>query len=93
MTINGVKREILRLRRKLGEDERAFRAPPLDEDGLPLWDAASEPLTVEGYMRALGFEATEELTEPEADARDRLSPYRALFERLGREKAEEEPVR
>ena len=89
--IHGARREIQRLRRKLVEYERDFRAgaPPLDEDGMPVWDGC-EPLTVESYMKAMGFDPDEELTDEEADARVRLSPpYRDLFERLERDATEE----
>lgn len=89
MSLDGAKREITRLRRKLSEDARDFRAlaPPLDEDGLPCWDG-TPGLSLDGYTRALGDLPAEDLSAEELATRARLSPYSALFERLDREKAE-----
>jgi hypothetical protein len=80
--LHGARREIQRLRRKLVEDERDFRAaaPPLDEDGLPRWDGPGVPL--EGYERACGGAPDEELTPEELEVRDRLSPYIEVFANL-----------
>lgn len=91
MSLHGARRELKRLRDKLRADEKDFRAaaPPVDEHGLPDWDGAT-PLSVEGYMAALGFAPDEELTPPELAARHRLSPYIEVFERLDRAKAEKE---
>ncbi len=64
----------------------------MDADGLPRWDD-SEPLSVEGYMRAMGDSPDEDLSAEEAAARERLSPYREVFERLEEtEKARGEDV-
>lgn len=94
--IHGARREIHRLRARMAQEDREFRAeaPPLDEDGLPNWDG-SEPLSVESYRKAMGVSPDEELSDAELETRKRLSPYHALFQRMGREKAEEkgEPVR
>jgi hypothetical protein len=87
--MDGARREIQKLRLKLGERDFRGGAPPLDQDGLPRWDDA-EPLTTEGYMAALGFAPDEELTEPELAARHRLSPYAAVFEKLRRDATEKE---
>lgn len=95
MSLDGARREIKKLREKLRADERDFRAaaPPLDADGLPSWDAR-EPLTVDGYMRAMGFSPDEELTADELEARTRLSPFAEVFARLERDATEEEePVK
>ncbi len=90
MTMDGVKREIQRLRRKLVEDERDFRAaaPPLDQDGLPMWDGEGLPEDV--YERACGDLPDEELSGEELEARVRLSPFAEVFQRLDREEAEKE---
>lgn len=91
MSIDGARRELKRLREKLRAEDQTFKAaaPPLDEDGLPVWDGGV-PLTVEGYMRAMGFDPPDELTPEELEARARLGPYRAIFERL--DATEEETV-
>ncbi len=82
-------RRLRALERRIGDSDFKGSAPPLDPDGLPNWDD-SEPLSVESYMRALGFEPDEELSEAEADARSRLSPYAEVFEQLQRDETEEE---
>lgn len=86
--MDGVKREIRRLRRNL--DERDFRAgaPALDQDGLPMWDGG-EPLTTEGYAKALGDSLDSDLTPQELEARNRLGPYIEVFETLQRDENEE----
>lgn len=89
--MHGARLEIKRLRDRLAERDFRAGAPPLDPDGLPNWDG-SEPLTTEGYTKALGDSPDEDLSAEEAAARERLSPYREVFERLQRdatEKAEE----
>ncbi len=92
--MDDARRQIRRLRDKLLMEDGAFKAgaPPLDSEGLPMWDGC-EPLLVESYMRALGFEPDEELSEAEADARERLGPFAEVFETLQRdEKARGEDV-
>lgn len=84
MSTEALKREIKKLRDKMIERDFRAGAPPLDLDGLPNWDD-SEPLSVESYMRALGFEPDEELSEAEADARERLGPFAEVFETLQRD--------
>lgn len=84
-------RRLRALERRIG-DHGDFRlgAPPVDSEGLPVWDAR-EPLSLDGYARVLDGDIPDaELTAEERSARARLSPYRALFERLGREEAEKE---
>ncbi len=71
-------RRLRALERRIGDSDFKGSAPPLDADGLPNWDGC-EPLSVEGYMRALGFEPDEQLTDSERDARTRLAPYAHLF--------------
>ena len=84
--MDDARRQIRRLRDKLLMEDRAFKAgaPPLDSEGLPMWDGC-EPLSAEGYLRALGFSPEEELTDAERACRDRLSPYADLFEELRRD--------
>lgn len=79
MSMDAVRREIARLRVKLAQDDKDFAqgAPPLDEDGLPIWDG--ESLSIESYVRALGVEPSEELTDAERAARQRLAPYASVF--------------
>lgn len=86
-------RRLRALERRVGD--RGFNAggPPLDEDELPRWDD-SEPLGVDGYMKAVDLDLPDEaLTEAEAEARARLAPYASLFERLQRAETEEETVK
>lgn len=83
MSMGGARREIRRLRDKLRAEDKDFRAaaPPVDADGLPDWTGDS--LSVESYSRLLdGGVPDEELSEPEREARQRLSPYREVFSRL-----------
>lgn len=89
MSMDSVKREIQRLRRKLVEDERDFRAaaPPLDQDGLPMWDGEGLPEDV--YERACGDLPDEELTPEELEVRRRLAPYALVFALIEREATEE----
>lgn len=89
MSNDALKREIKRLRDRIVERDFRTAAPPLDEDGLPIW-GGGVPLTTEGYMRALGFDPPDALTEAELAARERLAPFASVFETLQR--AEEEPV-
>ena len=89
--IHGVKREIQKFRARIAQEDRDFAAaaPPVDEDGLPSWDG-SEPLSVAGYMKAMGFAPDEELSGEELETRERLSPYREIFETLQRDANEKE---
>lgn len=87
--MHGARREIRKLRLKLGERDFRGGAPPLDQDGLPRWDDA-EPLTIESYMRAMGFPPDAELTNAELAARQRLSPYAEVFQQLQRDATEKE---
>jgi hypothetical protein len=87
--MHGARLEIKRLRDKMIERDFRAGAPPLDADGLPIWDG-STPLTTEGFMKALGCSLDEELTEPELEARHRLSPYAEVFEQLQRDATEKE---
>jgi hypothetical protein len=91
MSNDVLKREIKRLRDRLVQRDFRAGAPPLDEDGLPVW-GDSEPLSVDGYTKALGPSPDEQLSAEELAARQHLSPYLEVFERLERdatEKAEE----
>ncbi len=89
--MDGARREINRLRARILERDFRAGAPPLDADGLPNW-GGSEPLSVEGYMTAMGFAPDAELTPQELATRERLSPYREVFSRLDEtEKAEVGP--
>jgi hypothetical protein len=87
--MHGARREIKRLRDRLVERDFRAGAPALDQDGLPVWDDG-EPLTTEGYAKALGDSPDSDLTDEELATRNRLSPYREVFSRL--ESSEEEPV-
>lgn len=90
--MDGARRELHRLRQKLRAEDREFRseAPPVDADGLPVWDGG-EPLSLHGYERALdGDLPNADLTAEELEARDRLVPYREVFDRLARDATEKE---
>lgn len=82
-------RRLRALERRVGDRAFTSGGPPLDSEGLPIWDG-SVPLTVESYMRAMGFSPDEELTETEVETRDRLSPYAEIFERLDQDATEED---
>lgn len=90
MSMHGARREIQKLRARIAQEDRDFvaAAPPVDSEGMPNWDG-STPLSAEGFMRAMGFAPDEELTEPELEARHRLSPYREIFARLDTTEEEE----
>ncbi len=91
MRMDGARREINRLRARILERDFRSAAPLLDEDGLPNW-SGGEPLTTEGYERACGDIPAERLSDEELEARNRLSPFREVFSRLGEtEKAEVGP--
>ncbi len=83
--MDGARREIRKLRLKLAERDFRAGAPPLDEDDLPMW-GGEEPLTTEGYAKALdqGVPA-EDLTPQELETRHRLAPYASVFSRLEEE--------
>lgn len=85
-SMDAARRELKRLRDKLRAEDREFRAsaPAVDSEGLPMWDAR-EPLSVEGYMKAMGFDPDEELTEDELETRRRLAPYASVFALLERD--------
>lgn len=88
--MGAMSRRLRALERRVG-GSREFRAgaPPVDEDGLPRWDD-SEPLGVDGYMKAVDLDLPDEaLTEAEAEARARLAPYASVFEQLARDENEE----
>lgn len=82
--MGAMNRRLRALERRVADRGFEAGAPPLDSEGLPIWDA-SEPLTIAGYLRALGFEPETELTEAEAEARERLSPYAQVFAQLERD--------
>ncbi len=73
-------RRLRALERKVGDRAFTSGGPPVDEEGMPSWDGSD--LSLESYERALGDLADEELTEAELAARNRLSPYAAVFEQL-----------
>ncbi len=83
--MDGARREINRLRARILERDFRAGAPALDQDGLPMWDG-EEPLTTEGYAKALdqGIPA-EDLTPQELETRHRLAPYASVFSRLEEE--------
>jgi hypothetical protein len=91
--MDGARLEIKRLRARLVERDFRSSAPLLDQDGLPNWPG-SEPLTTEGYAKALDQDTPDEdLSGEELATRTRLSPYSHVFDRLDREKAGGEDVR
>jgi hypothetical protein len=77
-------RRLRALERRLGDKDFKSGAPPVDADGMPCW-GGSEPLSPDGYTRALGDLPDEDLTDEELETRARLSPYLALFKRLERD--------
>jgi hypothetical protein len=81
MSNDAVKREIRRLRDRILERDFRSAAPPLDEDGLPNW-SGGEPLTTEGYAKALGDSPDAALSDEELETRHRLAPFRGVFEQL-----------
>ncbi len=88
--MGALSRRLRALERRVG-GSREFRAgaPPVDEHGLPDW-TGDGPLSIEAYMKALGFEPDASLTEAELAARHRLSPYASVFEQLQRDATEKE---
>lgn len=84
-----IARRLRALERRIGDRDFNAGGPPLDEDGLPCWDG-TPGLPVESYTKALGASPDADLTEPELEARDRLVPYREVFDRLARDATEKE---
>ncbi len=79
-------RRLRALERRVG-GSREFRAgaPPVDEDGLPDWDGSG--LSLDAYARLLDQDIPDaDLSAEELETRNRLSPYREVFERLDRDR-------
>lgn len=77
-------RRLRALERRVGDRDFNAGGPPLAEDGLPDWDGPG--LNVDSYKRLLNADTpNEELSDEEIAARDRLSPYAAVFARLAEE--------
>ncbi len=83
-------RRLRALERRAGDRAFTSGGPPLDADGLPCWDG-TPGLPVESYTKALDGDIPDaDLTAEELEARDRLSPYREIFEQLDEKAGEEE---
>ncbi len=88
--MDGARREKKRLRARILERDFRSSAPLLDEDGLPNW-GGGVPLSVAAYTRLLDQDVPDaDLSDEELEARNRLSPFREVFERL--DETEEETV-
>ncbi len=88
MRMDGARLEIKRLRDRIVERDFRSTAPLLDEDGLPNW-SGGEPLTTEGYAKALGDSPDADLSDEELETRRRLAPFASVFARLERHENEE----